>query len=177
MKKNLNKQGIIFWITGLSGSGKTTLAKNIKKFVSKNYGPTICIHGDEIRSTFNLKSYNKSDRLKIAKMYVKLVRILTNQKINVIFSVVGLFHELQKYNRRMFKNYLEIFIKSDIQVLIKKKRKAFYRKKTNNVWGIDLKPEFPKKPDITIINDFKKDKKSLTKELILKIKKTDKKFI
>ena len=171
MKRNLNKQGIIFWITGLSGSGKTTLAKNIKKFVSKNYGPTICIHGDEIRRTFNLKSYNKSERLEIGKMYVKLLKILTNQKINVIFSVVGLFHELHKYNRRMFKNYLEIFIKSDIQVLINKKGKFFYQKKTNNVWGIDLKPEFPKKPDITIINDFKKDIKSLTKELIIKIKK------
>ena len=71
----------------------------------------------------------------------------------------------------MFKNYLEIFIKSDIQVLKKKKRKVFYQKKINYVWGIDLKPEFPKKPDITIINDFKKNIKSLTKELIFKIKK------
>ena len=143
MKKNLSRQGIIFWITGLSGSGKTTLAKNIKNFVSKNYGPTVCIHGDEIRNTFNLKSYSKSDRLKIGKMYVKLIKILINQRINVIFSVVGLFHELQRYNRRTFKNYLEIFIKSDIQVLIKKKEK-FFTKKMNFIWGIDLKPEFPK---------------------------------
>ena len=171
MKKKFKKQGIIFWITGLSGSGKTTLAKNIENFVSKNYGPTLCIHGDDIRNIFNLKSYSKSDRLKIGKMYVKLVKILIDQKINVIFSVVGLFHELQKNNRKIFKNYLEIFIKSDIQVLLKKKRKVFYQKKTNNVWGIDLKPEFPKKPDITIINDFKKNIKYLTKELISKIKR------
>ena len=41
----------------------------------------------------------------------------------------------------------------------------------NFIWGIDLKPEFPKKPDITIINDFKRDIKSLTKELIFKIKR------
>ena len=171
MKKNLKQQGIIFWITGLSGSGKTTLAKNIKNFVTKNYGPTICIHGDEIRNIFNLKSYSKRDRLKIGKMYVKLIKILIDQKINVIFSVVGLFHELQRYNRGMFKNYLEIFIKSDIKTLIKKKRKVFYQKKINYVWGIDLKPEFPKKPDITITNDFKKNIKSLTRELVFKIKK------
>ena len=135
MKKNLSRQGIIFWITGLSGSGKTTLAKNIKNFVSKNYGPTVCIHGDEIRNTFNLKSYSKSDRLKIGKMYVKLIKILINQRINVIFSVVGLFHELQRYNRRTFKNYLEIFIKSDIQVLIKKKEKFFTKKKNEFYLG------------------------------------------
>ena len=25
-----------------------------------------------------------------------------------------------------------------------------------NIWGVDLKPQFPKKPNITIVNDFKK---------------------
>ena len=139
MKKNLSRQGIVFWITGLSGSGKTTLAKNIKNFVSKNYGPTVCIHGDEIRNTFNLKSYSRSDRLKIGKMYVKLIKLLIDQKINVIFSVVGLFHELQRNNKRMFKNYLEIFIKSDIQVLKKKKKKSFLPKKNKLCLGYRFK--------------------------------------
>ena len=68
-------------------------------------------------------------------MYVKLIKILINQRINVIFSVVGLFHELQRYNRRTFKNYLEIFIKSDIQVLIKKKKKNFLQKKNEFYLG------------------------------------------
>ena len=58
----------------------------------------------------------------------------------MIFSVVGLFGEL-KYNRRTFKNYLEIFIKSDIQFLLKKKN--FY-KKMNFIWGIDLSLSFQK---------------------------------
>ena len=26
--------------------------------------------------------------------------------------------------------------------------------KTKNIWGVDLKPEFPKKPDVKILNDF-----------------------
>ena len=171
MKKNQTKHGIIFWITGLSGSGKTSLAKKITNFVNKNYGPTLCLHGDELRKTFNIKSYNKKDRLMIGKMYVKLIKMIAEQKINVIISVVGLFHELQKLNRKTFANYLEIFIKSDIKLLKSKKKRVFYKKRTANVWGIDLKPEFPKKPDITIVNNFDKNLDTLAKELILKIRK------
>ena len=55
MKKINKNKGIVFWITGLSGSGKTTLAKKIKKDISKIYGPTIMISGDDIRKIFGLK--------------------------------------------------------------------------------------------------------------------------
>ena len=52
-KKKLNSsKGILFWITGLSGSGKTSLAKKIKKDISKRYGPTIVISGDNLRKIF-----------------------------------------------------------------------------------------------------------------------------
>ena len=36
---------------------------------------------------------------------------------------------------------------------------------------MDIKPEFPKKPDIIIYNDFKKNINELSKELLSKIKK------
>ena len=55
MKLNNRKKGFVFWITGLSGSGKTTLGKNIKDFIQKKYGPTLLIHGDDIRNIFNFK--------------------------------------------------------------------------------------------------------------------------
>ena len=74
-------------------------------------------------------------------------------------------------NRKHIKNYLEIFIKAESKTLIKRKQKYFYRIKTKNVWGIDLKPEFPKKPDIVIKNDFKKNTKQLANSLLRKIKK------
>lgn len=175
MKKNQTKNGMIFWITGLSGSGKTSLAKRITRFVNENYGPTLCLHGDELRKTFNMKSYNKKDRLVIGMMYIKLIKMISEQKINVIISVVGLFHELQKLNRKIFANYLEIFIKSDIKLLKSKKKRVFYKKRISNVWGLDLKPEFPKNPDITIVNNFDKSLDNLANELILKIKNKYKK--
>ncbi len=168
MKKS---KGILFWITGLSGSGKTQIAKKIHLSISKKYGPTICISGDEVRKILNLNGYDKNQRLEIGKNYIFLAKLITDQKINVIFAVVGLFHKLHKINKATFKNYLEIYIKSEIKKLKMQKKKYFYRKKVKNVWGMDIKPEFPKKPDIVIFNDFKKNINELSKELLSKIKK------
>jgi len=39
-----------------------------------------------------------------------------------------------------------------------------------NIVGLDIKPEFPKKPNIVIKNDFNKSTDKLAKELLSKIK-------
>ena len=43
-----------------------------------------------------------------------------------------------------------------------------------NIWGVDIKPDLPKKPDIVIENNFSKSINELSKELI---KKLEKKFL
>ena len=40
-----------------------------------------------------------------------------------------------------------------------------------NVWGLDIKPELPKNPDIIINNTFKDDMSYLSNELIKKVTK------
>ena len=96
-KKNKNK-GVLIWITGLSGAGKTSLANQIKKKIKVNYGPTLLINGDDLRKIFKLNKYDKSSRLKYVKQYSELVRFITNQGINVIFTVVGLFDSIRNWN-------------------------------------------------------------------------------
>ena len=152
-----NKKGILFWITGLSGSGKTTLGRNLKNYISKNYGPTIIISGDNLRKIFHLNKFDKKNRLIIGKKYIRLCKYLTDQGINVIFSVVGLFHELRDYNKKNINNYVEIYIECEISKLKKISKKKHYKMKSKNIWGIDLKPELPKNPHIKVKNDFKKN--------------------
>ena len=103
--------------------------------------------------------------------YCKLAKSITSQNINVIFAVVGLMHDVRAWNQKNIKNYIEIYIKSDLKKIIKKKKKIIYHKNINNIVGIDIKPELPKKPDIILYNDFQKNTKTLSEELILKIKK------
>ena len=168
IKKN---KGILFWITGLSGSGKTTIAKKIKNNISNKYGPTVIVSGDDLRKLFNFKKFSRKDRLAYALVYCKFCKCITDNKINIILSTVSLFHKVRKWNRTNISNYMEIYIQSDINKIIKKKNKFFYKGNYKNVIGKDIKPEFPKSPHITIKNDFNKPISVLTNNLINKINK------
>lgn len=164
------KKGILFWITGLSGSGKTSIARLLHKEISNVYGPTIVISGDEIRSDFKLKGYDKISREKIGLMYSRFFRRILIQKINIIFAGIVLIEKVRNYNRNSIDNYFEIYIKTNISLLKKIKIKKIY-KKNKNVVGIDIVPEYPRNPDLIINNNFSNSKKNIAKIVLKKILK------
>mgnify|MGYP001164897051 FL=1 len=169
LKKN---KGIVFWITGLSGSGKTSISKKILPFIKKKFGPTLAFSGDELRNILNFKKYDRKDRLQIGYIYSSLCQNISNQKINLVIDVVGLFDQVRKNNRKKIKNYCEIYIKSSLNKIIKKGKKKIYHNKRNKVWGVNINPEFPKKSHIIINNNFDRPISALTNELKNKILKT-----
>ena len=69
--------------------------------------------------------------------------------------------EIRLWNKKNIENYIEIYVKSDITTIIKERRKRVYKISKKNIVGIDIKPEFPKKPDIVIKNYFKSYQKVL----------------
>ena len=171
MRRKKNNQGIVFWITGLPSSGKSSISQNIFRGIEKRYGPTLRLSGDDIRKMFGLKGYTKRERLRIGFKYHEFCKKISRLGINVLFDVVCLFEKIRKKNRKYLKNYLEIFIKTESKILIERKQKYFYKAKTKNVYAIDLKPEFPKKPEIVINNNFKKSIRYLSNSLLRKIYK------
>ena len=76
-------------------------------------------------------------------------------------SVVGLFHHIHKWNRKHLDNYIEIYIKSSIDKITRYDQRGIYKKK--KVVGIDIIKQIPKKPHISIFNDFKKIKNIMQK--------------
>ena len=164
------KKGILFWVTGLSGAGKTSISNKIYNRIKNRYGKTLYINGDEMRKMFDLRSYDNSDRKKGGIKYSKLFKKITDQNINVLFAGMALFDDVRIWNKINIKNYLEIYIKTSLKKIIKKKYTKIYKKKTQLV-GVDIKPEFPKKPDIIINNNFNKSIEKLSNELIFKINK------
>ena len=162
-KKNKNK-GILFWITGLSGTGKSTIGNLIYPKIKKIYGPTIIIHGDDFRNIWNLNNYDYKSRYKNCEKYIKFCKYITDQNINVIFTVIGMFEKIRKWNRKNIRNYVEIYIakKNYKNLKIKKKLKK-------NIVGIDIKAELPKRPDIKIVNNFNQNKMNIANNLIKEI--------
>ena len=167
--KIYKKYGIVFWITGISGSGKSTLCQGVYDSIKNKFGPTILLSGDNLRRIFKLNRYEKNYRKQLGKKYTLLLKHITANKINILFSAVGLFHELHKYNRKHIKNYIEILIDANFEKTEKRKQKFFYKKRIKNVWGRDIVPEYPKKPHIILKNNFNKSTRLLCEELIKKI--------
>ena len=170
MKKINKKEGIFFWITGLAGSGKSIISKNIKKYIENKFGPTLILSGDNLRNLYQFRKYTRKDRLKFSEQKIKFCKFILKQKINIIFSTISLFEQTRKRNKREIPNYIEIYIEADLKKIIKlKKKKIYHKKNKKNIWGIHIKPEFPKKPDIKIRNNFDKNPRLLAIELENKI--------
>lgn len=171
MNKKLNfKEGLFFFVTGLAGSGKTTICSHLHKKISKKYGATIIISGDDIRRVYKNRKFTKQDRIEFAKKKLKFCQYIVKQGVNIIYTTISLSNKTRNLNKKGIKNFILIFIQANLKKIIKFKKKMIYHKKNQkNIWGIHLKPEFPKRADILIRNDFKKTTKTLSDELLIKI--------
>ena len=171
----MNKKfGILFRISGLPGSGKTEVSKLLHPKINKIFGPTIMWSGDDLRKIFNIKSYKLKDRNNFGLQNIKLIKLINSQNINVIFATVGLSSKVRKIFRKEIPNYIEIVIKTNLSDLKKRNVRKFYNNNSKNVWGKDIKIEYPKKPDVITINDFKKDLNFMRNFIFNKITKIKK---
>jgi len=82
-----------------------------------------------------------------------------------------LFDELRALNKKIFKNYVEIYIQSDLKKIIKLGRKKTYKNRSTNIVGLDIKAQFPKKPDIIVKNNLNNNVDILARQLNAKIVK------
>ncbi len=151
---------MVIWLIGLSGSGKSTIAKILYEKIKKKYPNTVWLDGDEVRKIYNDKlGYTLSDREKNAERLSKISKFLSDQKINVISSVLSNFPKWQKWNKKKINNYKQIYIKVSLENLILRDKKNLYKKALNkkkkNVVGVDIKFHEPLKSDLIIDNNIK----------------------
>ena len=115
-------KGHVIWVTGLSGSGKTTLATNIRDLFLEKNKPTILLDGDELRIALNpminVKGrYTSQERIKLAKSYSGLSKLLSDQGFVVVVATISLFHEVHHINRNTIDNYSEVYLRVPLSIL------------------------------------------------------------
>jgi len=103
----MSDEGTVYWITGLSGAGKTSIAKKLYKKIINNFKNTVLLDGDTLREVLNLESnFEKNHRIKVAKLYSRLCKMLVSQNINVIISTISMFNEVRVWNRQNIKKFI-----------------------------------------------------------------------
>jgi len=147
---------MVVWITGLSGAGKTTISKKVYHDIKKRYKNSILLDGDILRGVLDDCDYTLDARLKGAVQLHNLCKMLEDQEIIVVCATMSLFNEIYKKNRDTFKKYIEVYVKVDMDILIKRDQKQLYSKALKgiekNVVGIDLSYDEPKEANIVIDN-------------------------
>ena len=134
---------MVIWILGLSGAGKSFLSTKLQKELSDDFGNFLILDGDVIRKVFdNDLGFSIKDRNINASRISKLVLFLSQNKVNVIVSVLSLFPDWLEWNRKNIKEYYEIFIDVPISTLKARNNKNVYFKEgdqNKNVVGVDIK--------------------------------------
>lgn len=154
----MKKSGILYWITGLSGAGKTTIGNRLYYELKKEQENVVFLDGDILKTIFdNSPGYSKEDRINRAYKYAKLCKSLTEQGLNVVCCTIAMFEEVRIYNRKNNRGYVEVFLDTPMETLLSRDQKGIYSDymagKTKNICGKDIEVEFPKNPDIVIVND------------------------
>jgi len=167
--------GKCFWITGLSAAGKTTLSLLLVDYIKAKGERVIYLDGDELRHVLADKVYTREERIALGMRYSRLCKLLTDQGFDIVIAVIGLFHEIHKWNRENMSNYIEVFINTPMHELKRRDPKGLYKKYESgeivNVAGVDLEVDFPKEPEILIQWSEGRSVESMFSELLDKYEK------
>lgn len=151
---------MVIWVTGLAGAGKSTFAKALIKRLRKELRGVVHLDGDCLRNLLgkeSTRSYTRSNRLKLAKIYANLAKSFSEQNLIVVVSTISLFNEIHSWNRSHIKQYIEILLNPSLQTLKKRDQKNLYSNNAkgleSNVIGLDIEVDFPLNPDFQF-SDF-----------------------
>ncbi|EPE3793673.1 adenylyl-sulfate kinase [Campylobacter lari] len=163
-------KNFIITLTGLAGSGKSTIGKALYNTLKQEYANIIYLDGDEFRDVLGVYDYDKQSRINLAIKRSKFAKFLNDQGMIVIVTTISMFNEIYTYNRKNLQNYFEVYIKCDIEELIKRDQKNLYskalRKEIQDVVGIDIKFDFPNSD--LVIENSRQDKLEEKVQMIIK---------
>ena len=151
---------MVVWLVGLSGAGKTTIARHLTQFISQSKPNTVLVDGDDIREVFKfnqtLDAYSVEGRRLNAERIVEICKWLDRQNINVICSILCIFHDILRSNRNQFSQYYEVSVQVPLEELFKRDIKDLYKAAMagdrQNVVGVDIPWVSPPNPDLLIDN-------------------------
>lgn len=137
------KKGAVIWLNGLAGAGKTSFASKLYTRLKQDFNNVVLLDGDVFRGIFGeSKDFSLAGRLKVARKISALCSFLASNEIYVVCATISLFDEIYALNRQNIKNYFEVFVKCEMQELIRRDQKGLYsgalKGEIKNVMGVDL---------------------------------------
>ncbi|BBJ28128.1 adenylyl-sulfate kinase [Athalassotoga saccharophila] len=150
------KSGFVLWFTGLSGSGKTTLSKSVEnKLKSMGIAHVQSLDGDIVRKELTKDlGFSKADRDENIRRVGFVAKLLSDNGIPTLCAFISPYKDVRNEIRQKCVNFIEVFVKCPIEILMERDPKGLYKKALNgeisNFTGVNDPYEEPENPEIIV---------------------------
>jgi adenylyl-sulfate kinase len=155
--ENLKQKGLVLWFTGLSGSGKSTIAVEVEKQLYEKGYATYLLDGDNIRHGLNSNlGFSDEDREENLRRIREVAALFKDAGLITLVSFISPFRKSREETRKLIgeENFIEIYIKADIETCSKRDPKGLYEKALKGeipeFTGISSPYEEPENPEILV---------------------------
>lgn len=157
-----DKKGFTLWLTGLSGSGKTTIARELVIELKSRGLDVEVLDGDEVRTNLSHGlGFSKADRDANIRRIGYVSRLLARNGVGVLSAAISPYRavrdEVRKSIREEGAEFIEVFVKCPIEVLVERDVKGLYKKalagEIKEFTGVSDPYEEPHTPDVTVETD------------------------
>lgn len=161
-------RGFTIWFTGLPGSGKTTLAQKLSTTLRESDYKVELLDGDLVRNNLSKGlGFTKSDRDTNVRRIGFVCNLLTRNGVMAIAAAVAPYREVRDELRHEIVDFVEVFVKCPLDVLVQRDTKGMYRKALNgkipNFTGVSDPYEEPLNSEITVETEIETIDESLAK--------------
>jgi len=162
------KKGAAIWLTGMSGAGKTTLGLRLQDNLQGRQSQVKLLDGDLVRARFSKDlGFSREDRIKNLERVIGITDLLVKNQVTVICCFIAPFEEIRRLARESIDNYVEVYVKCPLEVLVSRDPKGLYKKalsgEIDNFTGITDPFEEPASYDICVETDKESEEESFQK--------------
>ncbi len=153
------QEGFVVWFTGLPASGKTTIAKAVEEELRRRGVPHVQrLDGDIVRQDLTRDlGFSKEDRDENIRRVAFVASLLAANGVAVLCAFVSPYREARRRARARCKNFVEVYCRAPLEVLIERDPKGLYKKalagEIKNFTGIDDPYEEPENPEVICDTD------------------------
>ena len=161
-------KGFTIWFTGLPSSGKSTLARMLEAEIEKKGKHVEVLDGDEVRLRLSKGlGFSKEDRDENIRRISYVANVITRCGCVAITCAISPYKSIRQEARSEIGNFVEIFVKCDVEECIRRDVKGLYKKalsgEIKNFTGISDPYEEPDNPEIIVDTAVESPQESLAR--------------
>jgi adenylylsulfate kinase len=164
----MEDKGFTVWFTGLSGAGKTTVSKLVEEELRRRGCKVEVLDGDVVRTNLSKGlGFSKEDRDINIRRIGFVCHILSRNGVAALAAAISPYSEIRDENRALIGEFVEVFCKCPLDVLVKRDIKGLYQKalsgEIKNFTGVSDPYEEPTMPEVVCSTDVETPEESAAK--------------